>query len=199
MRALVVYGSRARLQSTPDEYSDLDLVLYVIEREWYGKKGHWIADIAEPWLAVLDHTGAGDPEWFVLFESGIKVDIILSEAGPNVSLEALLATTPYTDAIDQGIRVLYESTRPSTNQKRKAPEKTDLVSSDEADLKRRTDHVLMKITAASMLFGRGDLERAGVVIVSGVRPVLQELQALHSSVSEDAGLQTEINANGLNN
>ncbi len=72
IRAIDVYGSRAQPQTEPDEYSDLDLILFSTEQERYREKTDWLEDIAEVWLAVLDTTCAGDPEWFVLYEGGIE-------------------------------------------------------------------------------------------------------------------------------
>jgi len=127
----------------------------------------------------------------VLYEGGIKVDIILVDAEPMSSLVHLVNSSPYKIAIDRGMRVLHERPYLSMDRTRRTPDKATAASSLEVESKSCIDHALMKLAKASMLYARGDMDRTSVVVYSGVRPALHALYNMRSRVSEDAGFQTK--------
>jgi aminoglycoside 6-adenylyltransferase len=113
LRALLVVGSRARRHPPPDPWSDLDLVLFLLDPAPYVASPAWIEALAPAWLTVPDHTGAGDPEWYALFEGGLKADFVLSRADPAATtLEALLQASPYRNVFHRGLRPMYTAFSP---------------------------------------------------------------------------------------
>jgi len=106
VQALVVIGSRAREDHTADAWSDLDLILFVTDPQAYVEDTSWLAAFGDVWLRVLNFTGAGDPEWLLLFAGGFKVDFILAPLiGP---LRDMLSDSFYALATRRGVRILLD-------------------------------------------------------------------------------------------
>jgi aminoglycoside 6-adenylyltransferase len=103
IRAVVVIGSRAREDHKADAWSDLDLMLFVTDQQRYVKDTSWLATFGEVWLRVLNFTGAGDPEWLVLYEGGMKVDFLLAPA--TGKLVDTLFGSFYAVAARRGVRI----------------------------------------------------------------------------------------------
>ncbi len=78
----VVVGSRARMDGTADQWSDLDLILFTNSPQSYQQDSTWLGEFGELWAALLSHTGSGYPEWFALYAGGLKVDIVFVPVQP---------------------------------------------------------------------------------------------------------------------
>jgi aminoglycoside 6-adenylyltransferase len=117
VRAAIVVGSRARPPAgahPPDEWSDLDLILFVTRISPFVSDGNWLGALGEIWLAVPGHTGRGDPEWDVVYAGGDKVDFVLVDvsSSPEAGLQAWLEASPYRLVLERGVRVLVDKGRP---------------------------------------------------------------------------------------
>ncbi len=108
IQAAIVVGSRARADHPADEWSDLDLILFVGDPTVYVSDMAWLAAFGEVWLSVLDRTGRGDPEWLVVYAGGLKADFVLATAGPEMALPKMLAASPYQGVLRRGVRVLFD-------------------------------------------------------------------------------------------
>jgi aminoglycoside 6-adenylyltransferase len=158
VRGLVVVGSRARGPAA--DWSDLDLVAFVNTPALYAARRDWLAGLGDLWLAVLDHTGRGDPEWFALYAGGLKVDIVLTRAAPGAAgLPELIAASPYTNVFRRGARGLYAAAGavelPSAPQPVIAPPPPTL-----AEFTAAVEGALLSATRVARLLERGDLWRA---------------------------------------
>ena len=109
IRSAIVIGSRARTDPPPDDWSDLDIILYAVDPQIYAQNTGWLGKLGEIWLTVLNETFAKEKEWLVLFEGGLKVDFVLSTAtGP---LQAMLEQSPYRIVLRRGVRLLFDKER----------------------------------------------------------------------------------------
>lgn len=106
VQALVVIGSRARIDHPADSWSDLDLILVVSDPQAYVNDTSWLDTFGKIWLRVLNFTGAGDPEWMVLYAGGFKVDLIL--ASLTGRLADMLSDSHYAKATQRGQRILID-------------------------------------------------------------------------------------------
>src|SRR5690606_11553034 len=92
-----VVGSRARSDPPPDEWSDLDLILFTSAISRFSADSSWLERFGEIWLAHL-FTEGPQPEWQVIYAGGLKVDFLLVPTAPpdatRPSLPALLAAFP---------------------------------------------------------------------------------------------------------
>ena len=80
VRALAVIGSRARADHAADAWSDLDFIFFVTDLQEIAQDSSWLNTFGQVVLKVLQRTGAGDPEWLVLYGGGLKVDFVLAVA-----------------------------------------------------------------------------------------------------------------------
>lgn len=77
LRAVMVIGSRARMDRPADQWSDMDIVLVTHEPQRYLDGALWLDELATPWLTFLEPTAAGDgTERRALFDNAVDVDFI---------------------------------------------------------------------------------------------------------------------------
>jgi aminoglycoside 6-adenylyltransferase len=104
VRAVLLVGSQARVDSPADVLSDVDLALFVDDPERYLRDSGWVRSFGEPLLTFLEPTAVGGfEERRVLFRDGLEVDFsILPTAvaeAPPPEAEAVLA---------RGFSILYD-------------------------------------------------------------------------------------------
>lgn len=109
VRAALIVGSRARTDHPADEWSDLDVVLFVRDPEVYTKSEHWVAAIAPVWLSFIERTGDGRAwERRALYAGGLDVDFALNPAAAlDVMMEQGLDEAA-ADVIRRGTRILVD-------------------------------------------------------------------------------------------
>ncbi|CAG0971934.1 partial Aminoglycoside 6-adenylyltransferase, partial [Gammaproteobacteria bacterium] len=78
MRAAIVVGSRARIDPPPDEWSDLDLIVFTTDMEKYAADRGWLDRFGPVTIAVLEHSRRGDAEWLIVYDNGCKFDVLLA-------------------------------------------------------------------------------------------------------------------------
>lgn len=107
VRAVIVVGSRAR--GNQDQWSDLDVLIFTTDRERYAADVRWLSELGEAWLTYRENTGLGDPEWFALYEGGLKFDaVLLQVTDASLDLDSLLLLYPYQGVFSRGIKVLFD-------------------------------------------------------------------------------------------
>lgn len=103
VRAIVLVGSQARISSPADEFSDVDLVLFVDETERYMRQDGWLRPFGEPLLTLLESTPvAGVKERRVLFWDGLEVDFSILPAAFAAALPSAADVV-----VRRGFRILY--------------------------------------------------------------------------------------------
>ena len=108
IRAAIVVGSRAGGERV-DAWSDLDIVVFADRPEAFAAEAGWMGQLGPVWLAVLDTTGANEPEWLALFEGGLKVDLVFTPASGAAGLAGMMQAAPYRNVFRRGVRVLYDA------------------------------------------------------------------------------------------
>lgn len=113
VRAVVIVGSRARVDHTADEWADLDAVIITTDPEHYVSTPDWIDNFGEPLLTFIESTSTGDEkERRVLYEGMLDVDFAiipqekalkLLEAGTDSQTSAQIS-----NLLGRGIRVLVD-------------------------------------------------------------------------------------------
>jgi aminoglycoside 6-adenylyltransferase len=104
VRAVLLVGSQARLETPADDFSDVDLGLFVDDPERYLRDGTWVRSFGEPLLTLREPTAVGGfEERRVLFHDGLEVDFSI--------LPATIAKAPPAEAdavLGRGFRVVYD-------------------------------------------------------------------------------------------
>jgi aminoglycoside 6-adenylyltransferase len=104
VRAVLLVGSQARVDAPADDFSDVDLGLFVDDPERYLRDDGWVRSFGEPLLSLLEPTAVGGfEERRVLFRDGFEVDFSI--------LPAAIAKAPPPGAeavLGRGFRVVYD-------------------------------------------------------------------------------------------
>jgi aminoglycoside 6-adenylyltransferase len=104
VRAAVLLGSQARVDTPADHLSDVDVVLFVQDPARLLQDAGWLERFGEPLLTFVEQTAVGGfEERRVLFRDGLEVDFAI--------LPAAVAESPPQDAAGvfaRGYRVLYD-------------------------------------------------------------------------------------------
>jgi hypothetical protein len=107
VRAVLVVGSRAR--GDADRWSDMDVLLLTTERDRYATDSAWLGEFGDLWLAYAEPTDLGDPEWYAVYEGGLKLDVVMIQIDePAHDLETLMQPLPYQGVFGRGVRVLFD-------------------------------------------------------------------------------------------
>ena len=156
IRAAIVVGSRARVEPPPDEWSDLDLIVYATAPHRYAQESAWLETFGPVWLAHHNTTFAGDAEWMVLYAGGLKVDFVLAQAAN--SLQTAINQSPYHIVLRRGVRLLFDKDSPKTELHLPLP--TAPAPPSEADYLALISAALLTATRTARLLQRGELWQA---------------------------------------
>jgi aminoglycoside 6-adenylyltransferase len=105
VRAILVVGSRARRHHPADEWSDLDLEIFVIDSSPYLTGVPQIEEFGVVLVSIPFDKGDGYPEHLVLFEGVHKVDFAFS---PIEKLHRLIHEQPLDELYERGYYVLLD-------------------------------------------------------------------------------------------
>jgi aminoglycoside 6-adenylyltransferase len=72
IEAVIVVGSRARVDHPADEWADLDLGIVTTDPARYSDNATWLNEIGEVWVAYKDPVGTS---WHVLFTGGLDAGV----------------------------------------------------------------------------------------------------------------------------
>jgi aminoglycoside 6-adenylyltransferase len=109
VRAAIVLGSRARTDHPADEWSDLDIDMFVDDPERYLSSTDWVTRIGEIWLTFVEITGDGlGYERRVLFAGGIDVDFSIDPVSLVDQMVATGIPAEFADTLRRGRRVLVD-------------------------------------------------------------------------------------------
>jgi aminoglycoside 6-adenylyltransferase len=176
IQAVIAVGSQAR--GDADLWSDLDLLLFTANRDRY-LEAEWLGTFGKVWLTYMDKTGLGDPEWFVIYDGGLKADIVLLRVDePAADLEDLLRRYPYQGVFRRGIKVLFDrhgEPRPIPPQPAVIPAPPSAAAFDHT-----ISGLLLESVTTAKFIARGDFWRAQHWLAYDLRSALLRLVEWHS-------------------
>jgi len=106
VRAAVLIGSQARIDTPADEWSDVDVALVVDDATPLAWDLTWVARFGEPEVTFVEtSTVGGQPERRVLFSDGLEVDLPLF---PLEVWNRLLGDPAAAAVFARGYRILYD-------------------------------------------------------------------------------------------
>lgn len=76
VRAVILFGSRARLLKPADKYSDYDLIFFVKQTEYFLYEDAWLDQIAEYQISFTEPTAVNGFERRVFFENAMDFDFL---------------------------------------------------------------------------------------------------------------------------
>lgn len=176
IRALIAVGSKAR--GDADAWSDLDLILFTETRTRY-LEPDWLHRFGTVWLTYQEEAGPGDPEWFAIYDEGLKVDIVLLQVDNTTSdLETLMRQYPYQNVFARGMKVLFDR----QGAPRLLPPRP--ISVPAPPTASAFEHVvngfLLECVTTAKFIARGDFWRAQHWLAYDLRPGLLKLVQWHA-------------------
>lgn len=179
VRAIVVVGSQARRDRPADQYSDLDLILFAGDPQTLAAQPDWLKAFGVIWSAALDHTGAGEVEWLVLFDGGLKADFVLAQAEGN-SLVEMLKRSPHQGVLSRGVRVVVDKTTDAglAAPPQLVPQESSLP--DSRAFRTLADRFYIQAARAVKLVRRGDLWRAKFAVDCEMKSTLLSMLEWHA-------------------
>jgi len=105
IRAAFIVGSRARADHSADKWSDLDIILYANNHEFYLYNTDWLEALGNIWVTFTYHTSGGEPERLTIFEDGYQVDIVFHSVS---TLRRMVKDRTTPDSFCRGVRVLVD-------------------------------------------------------------------------------------------
>ncbi len=172
VRAVLGIGSRAR--GTPDAWSDLDVLIFTSDPEPYVVDTSWLGELGEVWVTYREDTPAGDPEWYALYEGGLKMDAVLMHVNDSaLPLDEMLEPFAHWDAIQRGVNVLFDRLGTSRKIAPVPPKPLDKPSAGEFG--NVVNGVLLASATIAKFITRGDYWRAQHWFAADLRPHLLTL------------------------
>jgi aminoglycoside 6-adenylyltransferase len=181
IRAAIVVGSLARKDHPGDHWYDLDMMIYTIAPHKCIQDPALLSQFGEVWAATIDHTPRGDPEWFVFYAGGLKVDILVLDIAnlQGDRLSQWVQNTNYAQVFSRGIQVLIDKT-PSQG---RLPELHPILSAqipNQNELTTLVNRFYLSAIHAARLIYRGDLWRARQALDDEMKQHLLHLLEWHA-------------------
>jgi aminoglycoside 6-adenylyltransferase len=185
--AVVVVGSRARTAHPADEWSDLDLCLFVTNAEQFVTSDFYRL-FGQVWLAALDSAGVGEPEWVVMYEGGMKVDFTFITADMTApTLADAMFRSQHVTTFSRGARSIVDK---YPRRDRTLPPMPSKPLPTEAELGHTVSAFLMQASRAVKFIRRGDHWRASTTTMCKMRPRLMQMIEWHARAHRSAEIDT---------
>ncbi|MGP0577362.1 aminoglycoside 6-adenylyltransferase [Paenibacillus peoriae] len=105
--AVYIVGSRAREDKPFDEFSDLDVVVFSTNPDYYLQNDQWLLSIGKVWTSFMFQTAKGDPEKLVLFDQGAEIDFLFRHTS---DLDHIIKNGRIPEGFQRGVRMLLDKT-----------------------------------------------------------------------------------------
>lgn len=105
IRAAFVVGSRARQDHPADEWSDLDIIIYSTNPQFYLTNSDWVENIGDILCSFVFQTAGGDPERLCLFKGGWQIDFVIHS---NSELKEIIGSGLIPTNFYRGVRSIID-------------------------------------------------------------------------------------------
>lgn len=171
IRVILVVGARARRSPGPEAWSDLDLIVYTTQPDLYVPSGGWLDGLGRVWTAVLGMT-SHDPEWLVLFTTGVKIDFVIAALPVAArTVQDIVDTSPYPSVLAAGVRVLVDKLAP-VGERLRLPAAAPLALPSQEQFCYAVQALWLEAARAAHYLARDDLWRAQCTLNGALRASL---------------------------
>jgi aminoglycoside 6-adenylyltransferase len=194
IQAIVVVGSRARQIYPADQWSDLDLVAFTDKLSSQLTNPDFPKLFGYPLLSVLELTGQNDPEWLIVFENGLKLDIVLIEISAilstSYSLRDWIINSPYQTVFKRGFRILVDKSEMSAHWNTLSPWENKFRPPGADTFEQELQSFFMECLRGAKYLRRLDLWRAQQVCDCLLKQRLLKLIEWHAQTLRQEDLDT---------
>lgn len=103
--AAIVVGSQARKEYCADEYSDLDIIMFVDDPGYFVISDHWIEHIGNPRISFCEDTFCEGKELRVLFDGALDVDFMFLNKN---NIQNIFKNVEIAFILKRGYRILID-------------------------------------------------------------------------------------------
>jgi aminoglycoside 6-adenylyltransferase len=105
IQAVILFGSRARVKNTADQYSDYDIIFLVKDVDYFLITDQWLKQIDKFYISFQEPTAAGGQERRVFFRDAMDMDFLFYDVR---EFERLAADHTIQAFFSRGYRVLVD-------------------------------------------------------------------------------------------
>jgi len=159
IQAVIVVGSRARVEHPADKWSDLDLVVFATNTASYLNNATWLDAFGQVRITVSNSFGKNDREWLALYADGSKLDVAFLTIEPATrTLQEMFDAFPYPFVLQRGVRVLLDKTNALADLR--LPEIDTPQPTTQTEFTGLINHMLLDALKTVKFIRRNDLWRA---------------------------------------
>lgn len=162
--AVVIVGSRARHDHPADRWSDLDLVAFISGLSNELTQINFPNAFGSTLLSVLDRTGHSDPEWLIVYEDGLKLDIVFvvvpQDHASSSNLQQWIDAGPYRSVFRRGVRLLIDKSETPTEKLISHAPAQPLSLPDETELDKALQKIFLDCMRSAKYLARNECWRA---------------------------------------
>jgi aminoglycoside 6-adenylyltransferase len=116
LSAVIIIGSHAREDHGADEYSDLDVILFVNDTDYFLSSDQWLNNIGIFHVSFTENTICGGKERRVLFNGALDVDFLIF---PIDKINSFFSSSEGAAFLERGYRILVDKAglQPAISQK----------------------------------------------------------------------------------
>ncbi len=188
VRGLVLIGSQARSHAGADAWSDVDLILSVVEPSCFLVQCEWVRALGDPAITYVEPTPiGGQRERRVLFASGLDVDFTIVAAA---RLDPLLAEPEAAAVLAQGHRILLDKDQLASLLENVLAQSTDSALPDQEQFDSELADFWYHAVWASRKLARGELWIATACCNGHLKRLLVRMMAYQVQARHGAARQT---------
>jgi aminoglycoside 6-adenylyltransferase len=188
VRGLVLIGSQARSDIDADVWSDVDLILSVVEPNRFLDQSDWVLALGDPAITYVEPTPiGGQQERRVLFASGLDVDFTIVAA---MGLDLLLAEPEAATVLGQGHRILLDKDELASLLQNVPARSTDPTLPDQEQFDAVLADFWYHAVWAARKLARGELWTATACCNGQLKRLLVRMMAYQVQVRHGASRQT---------
>ncbi len=104
IKAEVLIGSQSRQSNCADEYSDMDVILFVSDIDFFINSDEWIKFLGKYYISFVEKTVSGGMERRVFFENAMDADFIFLQADDMSRIDEL------SEIVSRAYKILLDKT-----------------------------------------------------------------------------------------
>jgi aminoglycoside 6-adenylyltransferase len=111
IKAEVLIGSQSRESDCADEYSDLDVILFVSDIDFFINSDEWLNFLGKYYISFVEETVSGGMERRVFFENALDADFLFLQADGMSRIDELseIVSRAYKILLDKAFSIPTES------------------------------------------------------------------------------------------
>lgn len=174
VKAEVLIGSQARQSNCADEYSDMDVILFVTDIDFFLNSDEWINFLGKYYISFVEKTVSGGMERRVFFENAMDADFIFLQADDMSRLDEL------AEIVSRSYKILLDKTNFTDIISRVAKSDKPFSVPSESELQNLINEFWFHVIWAAKKVMRGELWSAITCVDGHMKEMLLKMTEYYS-------------------